>query len=191
MPTQGVLDESIAYGNLPNWVANGLPNNDVWLPQTTLVNAVPVKYATPMFPPIYAGRATKDTTPRQLEPRMKAHSLKTRSLDTTLPWDNEPKMEPRQWSAYKLPVKRNLVRLPPMIIEEKTGEKEQVASNKNIDDVYSSRAKSVNWRNNTYNVHAKQGFKFWLEEPKAFSRSSKYTFGSYRTFLGLGNAPRN
>ncbi|XP_070577162.1 uncharacterized protein [Ptychodera flava] len=172
MPTQGVLDESrtvyldIAYGNLPNWVANGLPNNDVWLPQTTLVNAVPVKYATPMFPPIYAGRATKDTTPRQLEPRMKAHSLKTRSLDTTLPWDNEPKMEPRQWSAY-------------------------MASNKNIDDVYSSRAKSVNWRNNTYNVHAKQGFKFWLEEPKAFSRSSKYTFGSYRTFLGLGNAPRN
>ncbi|XP_070577161.1 uncharacterized protein [Ptychodera flava] len=181
MPTQGVLDESIAYGNLPNWVANGLPNNDVWLPQTTLVNAVPVKYATPMFPPIYAGRATKDTTPRQLEPRMKAHSLKTRSLDTTLPWDNEPKMEPRQWSAY--------------IVEgNRPGRgygRSSVASNKNIDDVYSSRAKSVNWRNNTYNVHAKQGFKFWLEEPKAFSRSSKYTFGSYRTFLGLGNAPRN
>ncbi|XP_078001084.1 uncharacterized protein LOC144453631 isoform X2 [Glandiceps talaboti] len=161
-----VLDERLAYGSLPNWVAHGLPVSDVWLPQTTMVNGVPAKYTTPMLPPIYAGRATKDTAPRLLEPRMKAHSLKVRSLDASLPWEAEPKMEPRQWSAY-------------------------TTNNRVIEGIHSARSYSGGWRSNCYNQHAKQGFKFWLEEKKPFSKSSKYTFGSYRTFLGLGNAPRN
>ncbi|XP_078001083.1 uncharacterized protein LOC144453631 isoform X1 [Glandiceps talaboti] len=189
-----VLDERLAYGSLPNWVAHGLPVSDVWLPQTTMVNGVPAKYTTPMLPPIYAGRATKDTAPRLLEPRMKAHSLKVRSLDASLPWEAEPKMEPRQWSAYNPPTKtRDLVKLPQMLtsMEYEDDACNEATNNRVIEGIHSARSYSGGWRSNCYNQHAKQGFKFWLEEKKPFSKSSKYTFGSYRTFLGLGNAPRN
>ncbi|XP_071962567.1 uncharacterized protein [Antedon mediterranea] len=47
------------------------------------------------------------------------------------------------------------------------------------------------WKFNVYNQHAKSGFKFWVEEKQPVNRSQKYTFGSAKTFLGLGNAPRN
>lgn len=43
---------------------------------------------------------------------------------------------------------------------------------------------------NSYNDRAKEGFRYWLiDRPKPTS-FGKYGMGSYKTVLGIGNAPR-
>ncbi|XP_074646586.1 uncharacterized protein LOC141902652 [Tubulanus polymorphus] len=42
----------------------------------------------------------------------------------------------------------------------------------------------------SYNERARQGFKYWpMERPKP-TKFARYGIGSYKTVLGLGNAPR-
>ncbi|XP_055958361.1 uncharacterized protein LOC126826897 isoform X2 [Patella vulgata] len=42
----------------------------------------------------------------------------------------------------------------------------------------------------SYNQRAKEGFRFWLIEKPIPTNFGKYGIGSYKTVLGIGNAPR-
>nr|XP_006813949.1 PREDICTED: uncharacterized protein LOC102806581 [Saccoglossus kowalevskii] len=134
---------------------------------------------------------------------MRVQTLQTRSLDAGYPWATDVKPEAGKWSAYNVSGrKRDIVKLP-VVVNGVDGQPAppndeqnsiEAAKNKRIDEMpmqQNVRYSTSGWRRNLYNSHAKQGFKFWMEEKKPFSKSSKYTFGAYRTFLGLGNAPRN
>ncbi|CAD5115145.1 DgyrCDS4149 [Dimorphilus gyrociliatus] len=54
----------------------------------------------------------------------------------------------------------------------------------------SPTSKKRNPLRTSYNERARQGFKYWpMDRPKPTS-FGKYGTGSYKTVLGLGNAPR-
>lgn len=45
-------------------------------------------------------------------------------------------------------------------------------------------------KTNQYHERAKQGYEFWYRERPKPTRFGRYGIGSYKTLLGLGNAPR-
>lgn len=53
----------------------------------------------------------------------------------------------------------------------------------------SATSKSASFRN-IYQDRAKSGFEFWYKERPKPTRFGRYGIGSYKTLLGLGNAPR-
>ncbi|KAK3597658.1 hypothetical protein CHS0354_040028 [Potamilus streckersoni] len=44
-------------------------------------------------------------------------------------------------------------------------------------------------RSNLYHNHAKQGFKYWYQEPKPIDYSTKYSFGAEARWLGVPETP--
>lgn len=45
-------------------------------------------------------------------------------------------------------------------------------------------------RRNSFNERAKEGFRYWLIQRPPPTSFGKYGIGSYKTVLGIGNAPR-
>ncbi|XP_052063561.1 uncharacterized protein LOC127703132 [Mytilus californianus] len=52
------------------------------------------------------------------------------------------------------------------------------------------RGINKNFLRNSYSERAKEGFRYWLIEPPKPTNFGKYGIGSYKTVLGIGNAPR-
>ncbi|KAK7483633.1 hypothetical protein BaRGS_00025066, partial [Batillaria attramentaria] len=46
------------------------------------------------------------------------------------------------------------------------------------------------WMSNEYHTRAKEGFRYWLIERPRPTNFGKYGMGSFKTVLGVGNAPR-
>ncbi|XP_033112243.1 uncharacterized protein LOC117113110 [Anneissia japonica] len=157
------LDDRIAYGNIPKWIVQGMDIPNLYDPQATFK-----KQTT--LPPVYAGNRTGilQANNRRPDPQqLKAFTVTSRDL----PWASGGKM-----SSYLPSSKVNIMLLdsPYAYSTSHLGQQPQRS-----------------WKFNVYNQRAKSGFKFWLEEKKPVNKSQKYTFGSAKTFLGLGNAPRN
>ncbi|KAK3587094.1 hypothetical protein CHS0354_023550 [Potamilus streckersoni] len=45
-------------------------------------------------------------------------------------------------------------------------------------------------RSSVYNERAREGFRYWLIEPPKPTSFGRYGIGSFKTVLGIGNAPR-
>lgn len=118
-------------------------------------------------PPLFAGYSTGilryGSVPRQ-DPNLTAHATKS-------PWKTDKQMT--SYAPKDTELKDNpYVYSTPAIMNPQQIPKRS-------------------WKYNVYNTHAKSGFKFWMDEKKPMSKSQKYTFGSTKTFHGLGDAPRN
>ncbi|XP_033632498.1 uncharacterized protein LOC117294230 [Asterias rubens] len=158
------LDNRIAYGNLPQWIVAGVDvPKDLQIQQMTYAKSLRVN------PPLYAGNSTgiiRSAPQPRPDPHVKPYTIKT-------PWAGEGG---ERYTAYvsKQQSEPHLADSPYAYSASHLGEQPRRS-----------------WKYNQYNTHAKQGFKFWLEEKKPINKSQKYTFGSTKTFLGLGNGPRN
>lgn len=157
------LDERIAYGNLPRWIVQGVDVPGVNIPQANYAKQLN------QLPPLYAGHSTgviKHSYGARPDPKVKAYTIQ-------MPI---PAAGANGYTSY-------------------VSKKSPRIALSDSPYVYSASHLGTqpkrSWKFNMYNQHAKQGFKFWLEEKKPFSQSQKYTFGSTKTFHGLGNAPRN
>lgn len=156
------LDERIAYGNLPKWIVEGVPVRGL---------NVPVYHSQlTKQPPLYAGHSTgvirNGPFPRQ-DPNLKVGG------GTKKAW---PAAGDHKMTSY-VPKVPELKDSPYMYSTPAT--------------MNPQTQPGRSWKYNVYNTHAKAGFKFWMEEKKPLSASQKYTFGSTKTFHGLGDAPRN
>ncbi|XP_071485592.1 uncharacterized protein [Diadema antillarum] len=158
------LDERLVYGNIPRWIAEGVEIQEIRIPQAAY--AKQLRTLPPLYSGFSSGIVRYGAAPRQ------ASHVKPVSLRS--PWAGSVG---EGLTAYV----------------SRSHEPSHYADNPYV---YSSpelgqQSSRRSWRSNVYNQHAKEGFKFWLEEKKPVSKSQKYTFGTYKTNLGLGNAPRN
>ncbi|XP_041468521.1 uncharacterized protein LOC129264583 [Lytechinus pictus] len=158
------LDERMAYGNIPRWIAEGVEIRAVNIPQANYAKQLR------MLPPLHSGHGS-GIVKYGAAPRQESY---VRPVPLRSPWKGEVG---EGLTAY-------------------VSKSQNAAMDGNSPYItYASYQMSPqnrrSWRENYYNQHAKQGFKFWLEEKQPISRSQKYTFGTYKTHLGLGNAPRN
>ncbi|XP_022087670.1 uncharacterized protein LOC110977675 [Acanthaster planci] len=158
------LDNRIAYGNLPRWIVDGMD-----VPKDVRISQMSYAKELRANPPLYAGNSTgiiRSAPQPRPDPLVKPHTLKT-------PWAGEGD---DRYTAY---------------ISRKQSEPNLTDSPYAYSASHLGEQPKRSWKYNVYNTHAKQGFKFWLEEKKPINKSQKYTFGSTKTFLGLGNGPRN
>jgi len=158
------LDSRIAYGNLPRWIVSGVDvPKDMRIPQMAYAKGLRDN------PPLYAGNSTgiiRSAPQPRPDPHVKPHNLQS-------PWAEEGG---DRYTAY---------------VSRKQSEPNLTDSPYAYSASHLGEQPKRSWKYNVYNTHAKQGFKFWLEEKKPINKSQKYTFGSTKTFLGLGNGPRN
>ncbi|XP_013381900.1 uncharacterized protein LOC106152734 [Lingula anatina] len=63
----------------------------------------------------------------------------------------------------------------------------------NLPGSYNKRPKSLTYKeklHTTFNQRAKEGFQYWLIKRPEPTKFGRYGIGSYKTVLGIGNAPR-
>ncbi|KAL8566238.1 hypothetical protein ACOMHN_046739 [Nucella lapillus] len=137
-------------------------------------------------------RVPRGNTDNWAKLRVRANTYRANpSLDgITFTSDAVPASAPKPTSRFQLTSEGGIRRLPDPSFNELLTAQLQGQLPGKIGPPQPSASIRKSWLNNEFQLRARQNFRYWLVEKPAPTQYGKYGIGSFKTVLGVGNAPR-